>query len=93
MCLGFPFHPPKQVAKFKGAHLAEVTKPILILQGERDTFGNSEEISHFNLADSVSYQIIADGDHSFKPRVRSGFTQSDNRQQVVKAMLQFMQQH
>src|SRR5690606_23519735 len=42
-CLGFPFHPPGKPEKFKGDHLAEVDKPTLILQGERDTFGTQLE--------------------------------------------------
>lgn len=36
-CLGFPFHPPGKPEKFKGEHLQTLSKPTLILQGERDT--------------------------------------------------------
>lgn len=33
-CLGFPFHPPGKPDKYKGEHLAELSKACLILQGE-----------------------------------------------------------
>ncbi|EPB4565212.1 alpha/beta fold hydrolase, partial [Vibrio vulnificus] len=42
-CLGFPFHPPGKPEKFKGEHLQTLSKPTLILQGERDTFGTQTE--------------------------------------------------
>lgn len=91
MCLGFPFHPPGKPENYKGEHLAELTKPTLILQGERDTFGTKQECESFKLADCVQIQFIPDGDHSFKPRVKSGFTEQDNRELAAKLMHQFIQ--
>lgn len=52
-CLGFPFHPPGKPEKFKGDHLANIEKPTLILQGERDTFGKREEFDDFVLSSQV----------------------------------------
>ena len=77
-CLGFPFHPPGKPEKYKGEHLAELQKPCLILQGERDTFGKREEFSDFDLSDSIRVEFIPDGDHSFKPRKSSGYTEQQN---------------
>jgi len=89
-CLGFPFHPPGQPEKYKGEQLASLTKPCLILQGERDTFGKREEFAEFSLADSVKTVFIPDGDHSFKPRKSSGYTEADNIALVVEVLTQFI---
>lgn len=89
-CLGFPFHPPGKPENFKGDHLATVTKPCLILQGERDTFGKREELSDFSLSASVSVEFIADGDHSFKPRKRSGYTEQGNIDFAVDKLAEFI---
>lgn len=92
MCLGFPFHPPKKPENFKGEHLAEIKTPTLILQGERDTFGTQQECEHFTFSPEVSVEFIPDGDHSLKPRVRSGFTEQGNRKLAVQNMYGFISQ-
>ncbi|EGU48218.1 hypothetical protein VII00023_20927 [Vibrio ichthyoenteri ATCC 700023] len=89
-CLGFPFHPPGKPEKFKGAHLATLTKPCLILQGERDTFGQREEFDEFDLAPCVRSSFIPDGDHGFKPRKRSGFTEQGNIDLAVERLSQYI---
>lgn len=92
LCLGFPFHPPAKPENYKGEHLASVAKPLLILQGERDTFGTQEECAGFAFSEPVKVDFIPDGDHSFKPRVRSGHTEQANRALAVKKMVAFIQQ-
>ncbi|GAK86992.1 predicted hydrolase of the alpha/beta-hydrolase fold [Vibrio ponticus] len=89
-CLGYPFHPPGKPEKYKGEHLANLAKPCLILQGERDTFGKREEFIDFALADCVQVEFIADGDHSFKPRKSSGHTEAGNIAHTVEALSQFI---
>lgn len=89
-CLGFPFHPPGKPEKFKGEHLANLNKPTLILQGERDTFGKREEFAHFELSQNVQVEFIADGDHSFKPRKSSGHTEAGNIAAAVDALSHFI---
>ena len=89
-CLGFPFHPPGKPEKYKGEHLASVTKPLLILQGERDTFGKKEEFAEFQLSDSINVTFLPDGDHSFKPRKRSGYTEEGNIQLAVERLATFI---
>ncbi|MFV0576290.1 MAG: alpha/beta fold hydrolase [Vibrio sp.] len=90
MCLGFPFHPPGKPENYKGEHLAEVNKPTLILQGERDTFGTKAECEEFEFSDAVQIDFIPDGDHSFKPRVKSGFTEQGNRTLAINKMAEFI---
>ncbi|CAK3924916.1 putative Alpha/beta hydrolase [Vibrio crassostreae] len=91
-CLGFPFHPPGKPEKYKGEHLAELAKPCLILQGERDTFGKREEFADFNLSDSIRVEFIPDGDHSFKPRKSSGYTEQQNIALTVEKLSAFIKE-
>ncbi|MEZ8578247.1 alpha/beta fold hydrolase [Vibrio splendidus] len=91
-CLGFPFHPPGKPEKYKGEHLAELQKPCLILQGERDTFGKREEFSDFDLSDSIRVEFIPDGDHSFKPRKSSGYTEQQNIALTVEKLSAFIKE-
>ncbi|MGB1281220.1 MAG: alpha/beta family hydrolase, partial [Vibrio cyclitrophicus] len=89
-CLGFPFHPPGKPEKYKGEHLSEITKPTLILQGERDTFGKREEFTEFALSNSIRAEFIPDGDHSFKPRKSSGHTEQKNIALAVERLAAFI---
>jgi predicted alpha/beta-hydrolase family hydrolase len=78
ICLGFPFHPPNKPENYRGEHLVDIDIPTLIVQGERDTFGTKNEVADFCFSDSVDIEFLADGDHSFKPRVKSGVTLDEN---------------
>ena len=89
-CLGYPFHPPGKPENYKGEHLASVAKPLLILQGERDTFGKKEEFSDFALSSSVQVEFLPDGDHSFKPRKKSGHTEQGNIDLAVQRLAKFI---
>ncbi|MEZ9653852.1 alpha/beta fold hydrolase [Vibrio splendidus] len=91
-CLGFPFHPPGKPEKYKGEHLAELAKPCLILQGERDTFGKREEFVDFDLSDSIRVEFIPDGDHSFNPRKSSGYTEQQNIALTVEKLSAFIKE-
>ncbi|WP_100641773.1 alpha/beta fold hydrolase [Alteromonas facilis] len=75
IALGYPFHPPGKPEKLRTEHLSTLRCPMLIVQGERDTFGNQSLVSELVLPDIVSLLWLADGDHSFKPRKASGFSQ------------------
>lgn len=89
-CLGFPFHPPGKPEKFKGDHLATIEKPCLILQGERDTFGKREEFTDFDLSPMIAVAFLPDGDHGFKPRKRSGFTEQGNLTLTIDKLSAFI---
>ncbi len=91
ICLGFPFHPPGKPERFRGEHLQQITTPTLILQGERDTFGNRQELATMTFSAAVKCQFLADGDHSFKPRKASGHTQAQHISHAVSAMSRFIQ--
>ena len=83
ICFAYPFHPPGRPDQLRTAHLADLRTPTLILQGERDPFGNRGEVPGYRLSSAVTVQWIADGDHSLKPRKRSGRTLEQNTAEAV----------
>ena len=90
VCLGYPFHPSGRPDRLRVAHLETIRTPTLILQGTRDALGNREEIEEYRLSKSVRVEFLEDGDHSFKPRVRSGRTETENLRQAVDAVVSFV---
>ncbi|MGX5174359.1 alpha/beta family hydrolase [Aliikangiella sp. IMCC44653] len=90
VCMGFPFHPPKKQDKYRGEHLRDFVCPTLILQGERDSFGNRLEVSDYPLSAQVKVEWLADGDHSFKPRVKSGSCLADNQDTAAQSIINFI---
>jgi predicted alpha/beta-hydrolase family hydrolase len=83
VCLGYPFHPPGRPNQLRTDHLAVLTNPTLILQGERDPFGRREEVVAYRLSPQVRVEWIPSGDHSFKPTRASGRTENDNWKEAI----------
>lgn len=90
VCLGYPFHPPGQPKKLRVAHLEHLKTPALILQGERDAFGTREEVARYQLSKAIRILFLADGDHSFKPRVSSGRTEKQNLSEAIALVTVFL---
>ncbi|WP_207062335.1 alpha/beta fold hydrolase [Motiliproteus sp. SC1-56] len=90
ICLGFPFHPPGKPERFRGEHLASIRTPTLILQGSRDTFGRREEVQSYPFSPAVRCHFLEDGDHSFKPRKTSGFTEAGHLENAAERMASFI---
>jgi predicted alpha/beta-hydrolase family hydrolase len=90
VCLGYPFHPLGKPSQHRTRHLKSLKTPALIVQGERDRFGNSQEVPDYELSKNIRIVWIADGDHSFKPSKRSGRTERQNLEQVVSHMSAFV---
>lgn len=70
---GYPFHAPKKPS-WRTEHFAHLTCPVIIMQGERDAFGCKAELADKSWL-KVSVNWLPDGDHDFKPRVKSGYSQ------------------
>ena len=66
--LGYPLHPPGRPSERRDAHLAGVRRPMLIIQGSRDTFGMPAEFAPLMsaLLPAPTMHIVEAGDHSFK---------------------------
>ncbi|WP_051275240.1 alpha/beta fold hydrolase [Aestuariibacter salexigens] len=92
ICLGYPFHPPGKPEKLRTEHLVEMAKPVLIVQGERDTFGNQQEIADYVLSETIKYAFCRDGDHSLKPRKSSGLSHDDNITFAADHIAQFVRE-
>ena len=90
VCLGYPFHPPGRPERLRTAHLAALRTPTLIVQGSRDALGTREEIAAYELSPSIRVVYLEDGDHSFRPRARSGRTAEQNLNQAVEAVGRFV---
>jgi uncharacterized protein len=90
VCLGYPFHPPGQPAKLRVAHLEKLRTPTLVLQGTRDTLGNREEVERYALSPAIRLFWLEDGDHSFKPRAKSGRTEAENLALAVAEIERFV---
>lgn len=90
VCLGYPFHPPGKSESLRVAHLENISNPVLICQGERDPLGSKEEIEAMTFPQNFEFFWLPDGDHSFKPRVKSGLTEKENLEKTVEKITAFL---
>lgn len=72
VALGYPLHPPGKPQELRTAHLPDIKSPVLIVQGERDTFGTRDEIAAAValMRAPVTLHIVEGGDHSLTVRGR-----------------------
>jgi predicted alpha/beta-hydrolase family hydrolase len=84
--LGYPLHPPGRPNQLRDAHLPNVGRPMLFVQGTRDTFGTPSELKPIlaSLMPLPTLHHVEDGDHSFKIAGRDAKT----RQSAVFAEIQ-----
>lgn len=62
LCLAFPLHPPGKPEKSRLDELAGMDVPVLVVQGERDAFGQPEPAHEREV-------VLVAGDHSLKAGV------------------------
>ena len=90
VCLGYPFHPPGKPERLRTAHLETLHAPTLIIQGTRDRLGTREEVAAYPLSESIEIAWMEDGDHSLKPRKKSGRTLDENLDEAASAVVEFI---
>ncbi|MBV8453127.1 MAG: dienelactone hydrolase family protein, partial [Deltaproteobacteria bacterium] len=90
VCLGYPFHPPGKTPGARLKHLKSLRTPALIVQGTRDSFGGRGEVEKYGLSQQIRMVWIDDGDHSFRPRARSGRTEQQNLAAAIDAVRNFL---
>jgi predicted alpha/beta-hydrolase family hydrolase len=75
VALGYPLHPPGKPDQLRVAHLPSIEVPVLIVQGERDTFGTPDELRPVlsDLRSRVTLHVVAGGDHSLAVRRATDF--------------------
>jgi len=77
--VGFPLHPAGKPGTERAAHLADVTVPMLFLQGTRDKLADLALLRPVlaGLADRATLHVVEGADHGFAVLKRSGRTQVD----------------
>ena len=72
VALGYPLHPPRKPEQLRTAHLPALEAPLLIVQGERDTFGTPAELAPViqEMRAAVTLHVVQGADHSFGVRGR-----------------------
>ena len=90
VCLGYPFHPPGRPERLRTAHLQDLRTPALLVQGTRDPFGSRDDVRSYWLSSRVRLAWIEDGDHSFKPRARSGRSEEETLGEAVALVTAFL---
>jgi predicted alpha/beta-hydrolase family hydrolase len=71
IALGYPLHPPGRPDKPRTEHLPSIAVPVLIVQGERDTFGTPDELKPVVASmkrTKVTLHVVPGGDHSLAVR-------------------------
>src|SRR5687767_15079626 len=84
--LGYPLHPPGRPDQLRDAHLPDVRRPMLFVQGARDTFGTPSELKPVlaSLSPLPTLHHVEGGDHSF----RISGSDAKSRQEAVYAEIQ-----
>ena len=90
VCLGYPFHPTGKPDKLRIEHLKSIETPTLIVQGDRDPFGNIDDVAGYPLSSQIQMHWLRDGDHSFKPRKASGRSLDDNIAEAMSCITKFL---
>lgn len=90
----FPLHPAGAPATTRAEHLAQVSIPMLFLQGPRDELATPALLEPVvsQLPNATLHWVEA-ADHSFKVLKRSGRTDADVMKEVVETTAAFMRAH
>ena len=91
--LGYPLHPPGRPEQRRDAHLPAIREPMLFVQGSRDLFGTADEIRALlpRLNSRAELFEVADGDHSFKVRVKiTGRKQEAVFEEIFETVARFV---
>ena len=90
--LGFPLHAAGQPSTLRAQHLKQVHVPMLFLQGTRDTLADIElmDATTKELGQHATLVQVADGDHSFHVRARSGRTDTEALAEMLDTAVSWM---
>lgn len=92
VALSFPLHPPGSPAKSRAAELLGVAGPVLVVQGELDTFGRTEEV-RAAIAGAAQIELVEvpGAQHPLKPAASVPPAQVAARQAlIVSAVVNFL---
>ena len=86
--LGFPLHAPGRPGAERGAHLHEVTVPMLFLQGTRDKLADLSLLKPLlkDVGRKATLKEIDGGDHSFKVLKSAGKSEEEVVEELAQRM-------
>ncbi len=90
---GFPWHPPNAPVLKRSEHLRAIQIPMLFMQATRDVFGGTKLVKvqvrklHNN---AVVLKTVPAADHGFQVPVKSGRTDSEVQDDLVRALSQWV---
>ncbi|MGO4104972.1 alpha/beta family hydrolase [Leifsonia sp. YAF41] len=92
VCLSFPLHPPGKPESSRLHELLLPTMPVLVVQGDRDTFGSAAVVSS-ETADRAGIRVVAvpGADHSLAVLKSSPLDVDAVTALVVDSVLGFLQ--
>jgi predicted alpha/beta-hydrolase family hydrolase len=86
---GYPFR-PQDGGEWRLGPIEAARRPLLICQGERDTFGGRAELEALTLPPIVTLHWVEDGSHDFGPRGSSPATLAGNIVAAAAATTAFL---
>ena len=91
--LGYPLHPPGRPRELRAAHLPAIARPMLFVQGSRDTFGTPSELGPVlaGLVPAPMLHVVDGGDHSLKVSRRDPEVQAAVYDDVQRTIVRWMQ--
>lgn len=85
LALAFPLRPSSPADATRLPELLDVGLPTLVVQGERDKFGDPAAFP-----ESVDLAVIPDADHSFRVLRRAVLSQEDTYALIVEAVIEWV---
>lgn len=92
--VGFPLHPAGKPSLTRASHLADVTLPMLFLQGTRDELAQLDLVrdTAAKIGQRATLHIVEGADHAFHVLVRSGRNDAQVRDELLDTMAAWMKQ-
>ena len=91
VCLAFPLHPPGKPEVTRLEELLQPDVPVLVLQGDRDTFGTAADLATDAAGhDNIRVVDVPGADHGMKVLKSSPLTAADVAALVTASVLDFV---
>lgn len=90
--LGFPLHPAGRPETSRGAHLSNVTVPMMFVQGTRDELAKLSLLEPLvqRLAPRATLHLVQDADHSFHVPAKTGRKDPEVRAEMLRAVAEWI---
>jgi predicted alpha/beta-hydrolase family hydrolase len=88
LALSFPLHPPGRPERSRVEELRGAGRPVLVVQGERDTMGRPEEFP--DDVPALDLVVVPGGDHAMKVPKRGPITQDEATDLIAGAVAEWI---